>query len=413
MARQIIQLTNTKILNAKPKDKDYTLSDGQGLYLLVKSNGSKLWRFNYYDLLKKRKLISLGSYPETSLLDARTKRDEYRALLAKDIEPQDYIFKQKEQAIFNQCNTLIGVAKDWREMKSSKVEADTMKDQWRLLELHLFPHLGNMPISDITAPFTRMKLQKLADDKKFEMLKKVIRGLNEIMRFAVNAGLIQFNPTANLQELFPSGEVQHRPSIHPDKLPQFLEAVNKANIQLQTRCLLEWQLLTMVRPSEAAGTMWREIDFENKTWLIPKDRMKGKKRSHLVPLSRQAINILNIMRPITGNCDFVFPKNGDLTTNMSSETINKALRKMGYQGILCAHGFRSIASTALNENEFNVEIIEALLSHVKGDKVRTAYDRSTYEKQKRQYIEWWGNFVEKSSVRPCLLGAGGLDLLNP
>lgn len=180
MARQIIQLTNTKILNAKPKDKDYTLSDGQGLYLLVKSNGSKLWRFNYYDLLKKRKLISLGSYPETSLLDARTKRDEYRALLAKDIEPQDYIFKQKEQAIFNQCNTLIGVAKDWREMKSSKVEADTMKDQWRLLELHLFPHLGNMPISDITAPFTRMKLQKLADDKKFEMLKKLFVGLMKL-----------------------------------------------------------------------------------------------------------------------------------------------------------------------------------------------------------------------------------------
>ncbi|MEE6081808.1 integrase arm-type DNA-binding domain-containing protein, partial [Avibacterium paragallinarum] len=215
MARQIIQLNNTKISTAKPQEKDYTLSDGQGLYLLIKTNGSKLWRFNYYDLLKKRKLISLGSYPEISLLEARTKRDEYRSLLAKGIDPQDYIFKQKEQAVFNQSNTLISVAQDWRKMKSSKVEADTMRDQWRLLELHLFPHLGNMPISEITAPFTRMKLQKLADEKKFEMLKKVIRGLNEIMRFAVNGGLIQFNPTANIQELFPSGEVQHRPSIHP------------------------------------------------------------------------------------------------------------------------------------------------------------------------------------------------------
>lgn len=149
----------------------------------------------------------------------------------------------------------------------------------------------------------------------------------------------------------------------------------------------------MVRPSEVAGTMWKEIDFDNAVWAIPKERMKGKKRPHFVSLSKQAINVLNIMRPITGHCDFVFPKNGDLTTNMSSETINKALRKMGYQGILCAHGFRSIPSTALNENEFNVEIIEALLSHVKGDKVRTAYDRSTYEKQKRQYIDWWGGIL--------------------
>lgn len=405
MARQIIQLNNTKIANAKAKEKDYTLSDGQGLYLLVKTNGSKLWRFNYYDLLKKRKLMSLGSYPDVSLLDARAKRDEYRALLAKNIDPKDYLFKQKEQAIFAQSNTLLSIAQDWREMKLTKVEADTMKDQWRLLELYLFPHLGNIPISEITAPFTKMKLQKLIEAKKFETLKKVIRGLNEIMRFAVNGGLIQFNPTANLQELFPNGEVQHRPSIHPDKLPLFLEAVNKANIQLQTRCLLEWQLLTMVRPNEAAGTMWEEIDLENAIWIIPKERMKGKKRSHTVPLSKQAMNILKIMQPITGHCDFVFPKNGDLSAHMSSETINKALRKMGYQGILCAHGFRAIASTALNENEFNVEIIEALLSHVKGDKVRIAYDRSTYEKQKRQYIEWWGDFVEKSSVRPCLLGA--------
>ena len=415
MARQIIPLNATKIANAKPKDKDYTLSDGNGLYLLVKPSGSKLWRFNYYDIAKKRKLMSLGSYPEISLADARAKRDEYRTLVAQNVDPQDHIFKQKEQAIFNRQNTVQAVADEWKEIKSTKVEEKTMKDQWNKLVKYLFPHIGHLPISEVTAPFVHAKLKHLAELRKFETLKKVIRGLNEIMRFAVNGGLIKYNPVADLAELYPSGERKHFPSIHPDKLPELLQDINRANITLQTRCLFEWQLLTMVRPAEAAGTLWTEIDFENVVWNIPKERMKGvknKKRPHSVPLSKQALAVLQILRPLTAHSAFVFPKNGDIKAHMSDEAVNKALNKMGYQGILCGHGLRSIASTALYEAEFNEEIVESLLAHVKGNKVRTAYDRSRYEKQRREYLAWWGDFVERAAVGSALLSSGKDFLLG-
>lgn len=408
MARQPLPLNNTKISQAKPKLKDYTLSDGDGLYLLVKSNGSKLWRFNYYDLNKKRRLVSFGAYPEMGLAEARAKRAEYRELVAQGIEPQEHFFKQKTQMLLDKANTLLAVAEDWRTVKSTKVAEKTMSDQWRRLDKYVFPHLGQIPVGEITAPLARLKLQHLAQARKFEMLIKVVRGLNEIMRFAVNAGLIKYNPLADIREVFPSrGMVKHLPAVTPSELPKLLNDVANGAMTLQTRYLFTWQLLTMVRPSEAAGTRWAEIDFENRVWNIPAERMKGKtgkKRPHFVPLSSQALKLLESIRPLTGCREYVFPKNGYFREPMSSESVNRALNRLGYAGKQCSHGLRSIASTAMNENEFNVEVVESLLSHIKGDQTRIAYDRSQYEKQRREYLEWWGNLVENSVDSPELLG---------
>ncbi|SMB81536.1 Integrase [Pasteurella testudinis DSM 23072] len=418
MARQTVPLNASKIMNARPQETDYTLSDGNGLYLLVKKTGTKLWRFNYYDITKKRKLISLGAYPEVSLADARIKRDELRGLVAQGVDPQDYLFKQKEQAVFDRVHTVLAVAEGWKAVKETKVTEKTMHDQWAKLEKYLFPHIGHLPISELTAPLVNVKLKHLADRRIYETLKKIIRGLNEIMTYAVNSGVIKYNPLVDLAKLYPSGDAPtHFPSIHPKKLPALMADVNRSRMSLQTRCLFEWQMLTVVRPAEAAGTRWDEIDFENLMWNIPKERMKGvknKKRPHSVPLSKQAVEVLNIMRPLSGHSVFVFPKNGNIKESMGSETVNKALVKMGYQGILCSHGIRSIASTAMYEEEFNEEIVESLLAHVKGDKVRTAYDRSRYERQRREYLSWWGDFVERAAVGSALLSSGNrFPLGNP
>jgi integrase len=390
-------LTNTQIKQAKPKEKLYTLSDGGGLQLRIKPNGSKLWLFDYKrPYTKKRTCLSFGSYPDLPLADARRKRDEARGLLAKDIDPQEH---REEEARTNESahsNTLENIAAKWLKVKKTKVSADHAADTWRSLELHIFPYLGQVPIHKISAVKTIEVIEPIAAKGSLETVKRLCQRLNEIMVYAVNTGLVNANPLAGISQAFQTPIKQHLPTLKPERLPELMSALSLASIKITTRCLIEWQLHTMVRPSEAAGAQWSEIDFDNNRWNIPAERMKAKK-AHTVPLTAQTLNLLELIKPISARSEFVFPSDRTLRKSTNASTANMALKRMGYGSQLVAHGLRSIASTILNEQGFDPDIIEAALAHVGKNEVRNAYNRADYIERRKPMMVWWSGYIENAA----------------
>lgn len=397
MARITKPLTNTEVKQAKPKEKVYSLSDGEGLQLRVKPNGSKLWLFDYYrPFTKVRTCLSFGSYPEVSIADARNKRKAARELLAKDIDPKEHrdendLKKEREHA-----NTLKHIAAQWLEVKKSSVSANHADDTWRSLELHIFPSLGKLPIHKITAVKTIDTIKPIAAKGSLETVKRLCQRLNEIMIFAVNSGILAANPLTGISKAFQAPTKQHLPTLSPDQLPELMQKILTASIKRTTRCLIEWQLHTMVRPSEAAGARWEEIDIENRLWVIPAERMK-KKKEHIVPLTDQCITLLEMMKPISGHREHVFPADRNPRTHINSCTANVALKRMGYGGLLVSHGFRALASTTLNEQGFDFDVIEAALAHTGKDEVRNAYNRANYLARRKPVMEWWSNHIDQAT----------------
>lgn len=405
MPRITNPLTDTQIKLARSKIKEYNLVDGAGLALRIKPNGSKLWLFNYYrPYSKKRANLSLGAYPSLSLADARVKREEYRKLLAQEIDPKEHIDEKERKEAEAHQNTLKQIAAQWLEVKKTSVSASHAQDTWRSLELHIFPDLGNVPIHKITAKSAIAYIQPLAKKGYLETVKRVCQRLNEIMVYSTNTGLITFNPLAGISKAFGVPDTQHMPTIRPEKLPELMTKINEASIRITTRCLILWQLHTMVRPNEAAGTRWEEIDLENKLWKIPAERMK-KKRAHSVPLSDQAINLLEEIKPLSGIREHVFPADRKPRESSNPQTANMALKRMGYGGILTAHGMRSIASTTLNEQGFDPDVIESALAHSEKDNVRAAYNRAEYLERRRVLMAWWSEYIEQAATGNMSLSA--------
>ncbi|HEL8022068.1 TPA: tyrosine-type recombinase/integrase [Escherichia coli] len=399
MARKTPQLTTTQIKAARPAEKEYTLQDGGGLFLLVKPSGSKLWRFNYYRPSdKKRMLISLGSFDDVSLSDARKRRSEYRALISSGTDPQDYERRKREAESRKKGNTFEKVASDWYEMKKSQnLAPNTIKDIWRSLEKYIFPYIGNTPIDTLTARRFVEILTPIKERGNLETLKRVLQRINEVMDYAANSGLIDANPATNVRKAFPSPVKKHMPTIRPEQLPQLMHDLSVASIERQTRLLIEWQLLTVTRPAEASSTRWEEIDLNAETWTIPAGRMKMR-RDHVIPLCGQAMAVLEAMKPISHHREHVFPGLKDPRQPMNSQTANAALRRMGFAGVLASHGLRAIFSTAANEEGFEPDVIEAALAHVDTNEVRRAYNRSNYLEKRVVLMRWWGEFVEAAAT---------------
>ena len=366
--------------------------------MLIKPTGSKIWRFNYYrPITKKRTLVSFSSYPAVSLADARQKRENAKELLAKGIDPQEHKQAEEQRLFEEKNNTFEKIASDWFKIKSkSNLQETTLKDIWRSLELHVFPTVSNTAITELKARHFITALEPLKAQGKLESVKRVAQRINEIMYYAVNVGFIDANPAAKITAAFENPVVKNLPALRPEQLPELMSALQGVNIERQTYCLLQWQLLTMTRPAEAAEATWDEIDIDNKLWTIPASRMKMK-REHMIPLSPQALAILEVMKPISGHREHVFPSmKSPYTKPMNSQTVNAAIKRVGFAGRLVAHGFRSIASTALNEKGFLPDVIEAALAHIDSNEVRRAYNRAIYLEQRREMMDWWGEFVEES-----------------
>lgn len=396
MARMTRPLTNNEILKAKPQEKDFTLHDGDGLFLLVKTSGKKLWRFRYQrPNSSSRTNLSLGSYPALTLAVARQMRDQYLSMLAQGIDPQKQQEEVSEQRQIELDSLFSVVAGRWFQLKSKSVTEDYAKDIWRSLEKDIFPTIGEIPVQALKARTIVEALEPIKARGALETVRRLVQRINEIMIYAVNTGLIDANPASGVGMAFEKPKKQNMPTLRPEELPKLMRSLVMSNLSITTRCLIEWQLLTLVRPSEASGTQWTEIDFDLNLWVIPAERMKAK-REHVVPLSKQALDILEVMQPISANRQYVFPSRNNPKEPMNSQTANAALKRIGYGGKLVAHGLRSIASTALNEASFNPDVIESALAHSDKNEVRRAYNRSTYLEQRKDMMSWWGTFTYKS-----------------
>ncbi|RBO12238.1 integrase domain-containing protein [Pantoea sp. 3_1284] len=398
MARMTRPLTNNEILKAKPQEKDFTLHDGDGLFLLVKTSGKKLWRFRYQrPNSSSRTNLSLGSYPALTLAVARQMRDQYLSLLAQGIDPQKQQEEVSEQRQIELDSIFSVVAGRWFQLKSKSVTEDYAKDIWRSLEKDIFPMIGEIPVQALKARTIVEALEPIKARGALETVRRLVQRINEIMIYAVNTGLIDANPSSGVGMAFEKPKKQNMPTLRPEELPTLMRSLNMSNLSVPTRCLIEWQLLTLVRPSEASGAQWVEIDLDTKLWTIPAERMKSK-REHVIPLSTQALEILEVMKPMSAHRKHVFLGRNDPKQAMNSQTANAALKRIGFGGKLVAHGLRSIASTALNEAGFNPDIIEAALAHSDKNEVRRAYNRSTYIAQRVDLMNWWGRFVRNSSL---------------
>jgi integrase len=397
MARTTRPLTNTEVLRSKATDKDITLHDGDGLFMVVKTTGKKLWRFRYQrPTTKKRTMIGLGAFPALSLADARRLRADYLSLLANGIDPQTQAERVTEQQQLALDSIFSTVAGSWFTLKQASVTPDYAKDIWRSLEKDVLPAIGEIPVQDIKARKLVETLEPIKARGALETVRRLVQRINEIMIYAVNTGLIDANPASGIGKAFEKPKKQNMATLRPEELPKLMHSLVMSNLSVPTRCLIEWQLLTLVRPSEASGAQWEEIDLNAKLWTIPAERMKAK-REHIVPLSPPALEILEVMKPISAHRKHIFPSRNDPKQPMNSQTANAALKRIGYSGKLVAHGLRSIASTEMNESSFNSDVIEAALAHCDKNEVRRAYNRTTYVSQRIELMTWWGEYVSKAS----------------
>ncbi|EBE3721523.1 DUF4102 domain-containing protein [Salmonella enterica] len=390
-------LSAVTVEKAKPADKDYHLPDGQGLTLSVRTTGKKIWRFRYQRPgSTARTNITLGHYPGMTLAKARTLHDEYLTLLARGIDPGKQVKDaeiQKQQAT---DRLFINVATKWFAIKrTSGISAVHADDIWRSLEKNVFPVIGQMPVTALKAHVLIAALEPVRARGALETLRRLTQRINEVMVFAVNSGLMEANTASTIGKVFEKPKKQHMATIRPERLPELMQRLERTNLTLMTRLLMKWQLLTLVRPGEASGARWCEIDMDNALWIIPAARMK-KRREHRVPLSPQAVAVLEQLKPLSQHSPFLFPGRVRNDQSMSSETVNKALRRMGYTGELVSHGLRALGSTAMNEAGFPPDVIEAVLAHADTNQTRAAYNRSTYLTQRVEVMNWWGQQISES-----------------
>ncbi|EAA6834103.1 tyrosine-type recombinase/integrase [Salmonella enterica] len=402
MPKVATKLTDTEIRKAKPTEKEFTLWDGDGLFLRIKPSGKKIWHLGYtVPLTKKRAKMSLGFYPYLTLAQARALRDEYLSLLAQGIDPQSHN-EQKAQALKDATeHTFQTVAKKWldEKIRTSGISQDHAKDIWRSLERNIFPTLGDIPIKEIRPKMLKQHLDPIEQRGVLETLRRIISRLNEIFRYAATEELIEFNPADNLTQRFSKPKKQNMPALPPSELPRFIVALANASIRLETRLLIEWQLLTWVRPGEAVRARWTDIDEENRFWNIPAEFMKMK-RPHKVPLSKEAMRILESMKPISGHREWVFPSIKAPLSHMHEQTANAAIIRMGFGGELVAHGMRSIARTAAEEaGKFRIEVLEAALAHSKKDEIIAAYNRAEYLAERIELMQWWSDYVQSQKYK--------------
>lgn len=340
--------------------------------------------------------MKFGNYPDLTLSSAQTRRTECLNLLAMDIDPIEEREKEEQQSKVALSSTLEIIAAQWFEIKKTKVTTDFANDIWRSLELHIFPRLGKRPISKLDAPIVIEVIKPVAARGNLETVKRLCQRLNEIMTYAVNTGVIHHNPLAGIKASFAVPVKRHNPTITPDELPILMSKLNYARINLITRAKIEWQLHTMTRPGETAKARWEQFDLENKTWTIEPEGMK-KGRLHTIPLTKQTVALLDLLRPISGHLEHVFPNSRNPRTHAHTESSNVALKRMGFKDILTSHGIRSIASTALNEHGFDPDLVEKALSHIDPNETRRSYNRAEYMNRRREMMAWWSEYIEKAA----------------
>lgn len=390
-------LTNTQIKKTKPTAKPQRLFDGGGLYLEISPAGGKLWRLKYR-FNGKEKRIGLGKYPQVTLAQARIKRDQAKQQLADGLDPGALRKQHKQQAAILAANSFEAVAREWHEQKAERWSDTHAARVLQSLERDAFPALGQRPITDIDPPEVLAVIRAIESRDALDVAGRVLQRCTAVFRYAVQTGRAIHNPAAELVGTIKQRKVVHRPAMPKADLPEFLNKLEDYQGQPITRYALQLLVLTFLRPGELRGARWTEFDLEAKEWLIPATRMKMKE-PHIVPLSRQALALLDELRPFTGRYDLLFPNQNKITQPISENTLTYALYRMGYKSRATPHGFRATASTILNEKGFNSDAIERQLAHVERNKIRAAYNRAEYLGDRHKMMQWWGDYIDQQRAK--------------
>jgi integrase len=388
-------LTDTQVRKAKPGPKPARMYDERGLYLEVTPSGGRWWRFKYR-FGGKEKLLSMGTYPDVSLAKARERRDEARRQMADGVDPGAMRKEQKEADRKKVLSTFQKVAEAWLAHQAYGWKAGTHEAVKASLETHVFPKLGDRPVVDIQPRDVREVVQAVDSAGTGETAGRVFQRIRAIYRFAIQHDLAAIDPTYPLKpaEILKPRKVKHRAALAERDMPEFLRKLDAYDGEPTTRLALELLTLTAVRPGELRGARWEEIDEERALFRIPAERMKME-TEHLVPLSKQALDVLVKARELSGTkAGLVFPSPFYPGKPLSDGTLNSALARMGYKGIATAHGFRTLFSTCANEAGWNGDLIEKQLAHEERDDVRGAYNRAQYLAERTKLMTWWADRLD-------------------
>ncbi|EIZ2109305.1 tyrosine-type recombinase/integrase [Salmonella enterica] len=391
-----MQLTDLAIRRSKPKDKPYTLNDGNGLSLLIEPNGSKGWRLRYR-FSGKAKLMSLGTYPNVALADARTARDEAKKLIAGGIDPAEVRKAKKREIESRFGNTFEGIAREWYEKRFDRWSPSYAEEMIETFEKDVFPYIGSRPVAEIKPMELLAVLSVLNDRGATEKLRKVRQRCGEVFRYAVITGRAEYNPAPDLVSAFAPHKKEHYAFLKTDELPEFFRILNTYTGSMIVKLAMRLLILTGVRPGELRQAEWCEIDFDNRLWEVPKERMKMR-RPHCVPLSEQALNILEQLKPVTGHYQYIFPGRIHHSKPMSEMAMNVLIRRIGYAGRVTGHGFRHTMSTILHEQGYNTAWIETQLAHVDKNSIRGTYNHAQYLDGRREMLQWYADYMDSMVV---------------
>lgn len=402
MPKRIMPLTDLQLKTAKPKEKEYKLSDGGGMYLLVTPSGGKLWRFNYrFD--GKQKTLLLKSYPEITLSDARKIRDEARQLLVNGIDPgaaiKEQKVKEREKAEIS-ANTFKKVAGDWLLKNSPTWSASHIKTITSRLNRDVYPAFGDRPAASITRNDVKLLMEKVSARGTIETADRIKLYCRQILRYALNNDLIETNPIDDMKDILPKRVAGHHAALtDPKQVAQLLRAIDCFEGSFVVKCALQLAPLLFVRPGELRAAEWAEINLDDAEWNIPAAKMKMK-ADHLVPLSQQSISILRELEQLTGSNKYVFPCHRTNSRCMSENALTAALRRLGYlQGEITPHGFRAMARTILDEVlHQRVDFIEHQLAHAVRDPNGRAYNRTAHLAERKKMMQQWADYLDGLKV---------------
>lgn len=379
-------------LDGTSTSKSYKVSDEKGLYLEVKPTGSKLWRVKYR-FSGKEKLLSVGIYPDVSLKQAREQRDELRKQIANGVDPSD---TRKAQKLSHAGQVSFeNVTREWHQKFKHRWSEKYALNTINRLEREVFPFIGSKNINDIKAPELLAVLRRMESRGILETAHRVHQQCGQIFRYAVATGRAERDPSTDLKGALPPVKVKHHASIiEPQQIGGLLRAINGYSGSFITICALRLAPLVFVRPGELRHAEWTEFDLEKAEWRIPAEKMKMAS-VHIVPLSKQAIAVIETLKPLTGSGKYLFPSIRTITRPMSENTVNGALRRLGYTGDeMVGHGFRSMASTILNEQGWNRDAIERQLAHSERDGVRAAYNYAEYLPERKRMMQSWADYLD-------------------
>ncbi|HGH5998165.1 TPA: tyrosine-type recombinase/integrase [Morganella morganii] len=399
-------LTDTKVRAAKPDEKAYTLADSDGLFLYVHPNGSKYWRFRFR-FGGKQHLMAFGVYPEISLADARERRDAARKQVALGIDPRELKKELKEEQQ-KEFNTFEKVARDWHATNKKWSEGHSHR-VLKSLEDNIFAAIGKRNITELKTRDLLEPIKTVEMSKRLEVAARLQQRVTAIMRYAVQSGLIDYNPAQDMAGAISVGKRIHRPALELNRLPEFLQRIENYSGRLLTKLAVKLTLLVFIRSSELRFARWEEIDFTNAMWTIPAERqpIEGVKFSyrgskmrtpHLVPLSEQSINILKQIKRLSGDHELIFIGDHNPRKPMSENTVNNALRAMGYdtKTEVCGHGFRTMACSSLIESGiWSKDAVERQMSHQERNSVRAAYiHKAEHLEERRLMVQWWADYLD-------------------